>query len=66
MIANNIWSAIGDFFTNIGFAPYDWIRNDVDNWWVQNSFSWILALITMYYFVYWMRQLSKFKKEGNQ
>lgn len=66
MIANNIWRAIGDFFTNIGFAPYDWIRNDVDSWWLQNSFSWVLALITMYAFVYWMRQLSKFKKEGNQ
>lgn len=66
MIANNIWRAIGDFFTNVAFAPYDWIRNDVDNWWVQNAFSWLLALITMYAFVYWMRQLSKFKKEGNQ
>lgn len=66
MIANNIWRAIGDFFTNVAFAPYDWIRNDVDNWWVQNTFSWILALITMYAFVYWMRQLSKFKKEGSQ
>lgn len=66
MIANNIFKAIGDFFTNVAFAPLDWIRNDVDSWWLQNSFSWVLVLIAMYFFVYWMRQLSKFKKEGNQ
>lgn len=64
MIANNIFRAIGDFFTNVAFVPFEWIRNDVSNWWVQNAFSWVLVIITMYAFVYWMRQLKKFKDEG--
>ena len=38
MIANNIFRVIGDFFTNIGFLPFEWLRNDVSNWWVQNTF----------------------------
>ena len=66
MIANNIFKAIGDFFTNVAFAPLDWIRNDVDSWWAQSAFSWIFVVITMVAFVYWMGQLNKFKKEGTE
>ena len=65
MIANNIFRAIGDFFTNVAFKPLDGIRF-MDNWWLQNAFSWVLAIITMYAFVYWMRQLKKFKKDGTE
>lgn len=65
MIANNIFRAIGDFFTNVAFKPLDSIRF-MDNWWLQNTISWVLAIITMYAFVYWMRQLKKFKKEGTE
>ena len=65
MIANNIFRAIGDFFINVAFQPMDSIRF-MDNWWLQNTISWILAIITMYAFVYWMRQLKKFKKEGTE
>lgn len=63
MIANNIFRAIGDFFTNVAFVPLDWIRES-DNWWVQNSISWIFVIITSVAFVYWMGQLKKFKNEG--
>ena len=65
MIANNIFRVIGDFFTDVAFIPLNAIRFS-DNWWVQNTFSWILAIITMYAFVYWMRQLKKFKNEGTE
>jgi len=63
MIANNIFRTIGDFFTNVAFGPLDAIRF-MDSWWLQNAFSWVLVVITMYAFVYWMRQLKKFKAEG--
>jgi hypothetical protein len=66
MIANNIFRVIGDFFTNVVFAPLNWVRNDVSNWWVQNTISWILMIICMVAFVYWMGQLKKFKKEGTE
>ena len=65
MIANNIFKATGDFFTNIAFKPFDSIRF-MDNWWVQNSFSWILSIICMVAIVYWMGQLKKFKNEGTE
>ncbi len=65
MIANNIFRAIGDFFTNVAFAPFDGIRF-IENWWVQNILNWVLIAITMYAFIYWMRQLKKFKQEGAQ
>ena len=63
MIANNIFRVIGDFFTNVAFKPFDTIYF-MDNWWLQNAFSWVLVIITGYAFVYWMRQLKKFKNEG--
>ena len=63
MIANNIFRAIGDFFTNVAFKPLDAIRF-TDNWWLESTFSWILILIASYAFVYWMRQLKKFRIEG--
>jgi hypothetical protein len=65
MIANNIFRAISGFFTNVAFKPLDAIRF-MDNWWLQNTLSWILAIIAMAAFVYWMRQLKKFKGEGTE
>ncbi len=64
MIANNIFKAIGDFFTNIVFAPFDSFYNM--NWWSANLLSWIFTVIASVAFVYWLGQLIKFKKEGNE
>ncbi|AOW21371.1 DUF6341 family protein [Urechidicola croceus] len=66
MIANNIFRAIGDFFTNVGFKPMDWIRNDISSWWTQNTISWIFVIISMVAFVYWMGQLKQFKQQGTE
>jgi len=66
MIANNIFKAIGDFFTNVAFAPLDWIRNDVDSWWAQSAISWVFIIIASVAFVYWMGQLKKFSDEGTE
>lgn len=63
MIANNIFKATGDFFTNIAFKPLDFIRF-MDNWWLQSIISWVFVIITMVAFIYWMGQLNKFKNEG--
>ena len=65
MIANNIFKALGDFFTNVLFAPYDGIRF-MDNWWLQNTVSWLFIVITSFAFLYWMRELRKYKQAGNE
>ncbi|MFD0761735.1 uracil phosphoribosyltransferase [Lutibacter aestuarii] len=65
MIANNIFKAIGDFFTNVLFAPYNEIRF-MDNWWLQNTVSWIFIVITFIAFFYWLGEIRKYKKAGNE
>lgn len=65
MIANNIFKAIGDFFTNVAFVPYNSIRN-MDNWWLQNAISFVFILITCAALVYWIGEIRKYKKAGNE
>lgn len=65
MIANNIFKAIGDFFTNVLFVPYDGLRA-MDNWWLQSSISWVFILIAFIALFYWIGEIRKFKKSGNE
>jgi predicted permease len=64
----NIWKAIGDFLTNVLFAPYDFFRNinNEEHWWTANAINIILFLIVAVMFLYWFTQLFKFKKEGTE
>lgn len=65
MITNNIFKAIGDFFTNVFFVPFEAIRFS-DNWWAQSTLSWVFASIAAGGFIYWMTQIQKFKKAGTE
>ena len=65
MIANNIFKAIGDFCTDVLFVPYHEIRH-MDNWWAQNTVSWIFIIITFMAFFYWIGEIRKYKKAGNE
>ncbi len=65
MITNNIWRAIGNFFTDYAFIPFDNIRF-TESWVIQNIINWIFIIITTVAFLYWMGQLKKFKREGTE
>ncbi|MGV8947449.1 MAG: DUF6341 family protein [Lutibacter sp.] len=65
MIANNIFKAIADFCQNVLFAPYNSIRS-MDNWWLQNTATWIFVVIAFIALFYWLGQLKKYKKAGNE
>ena len=65
MIANNIFKAIGDFFTNVLFSPFNDLRS-MDNWWLQSTISWIFIVIAFIAFLYWMGEIRKYKKAGNE
>jgi len=65
MIANNIFKAIGDFCTNVLFYPYNEISS-IDNWWLQNTVNWIFVAVTFVAFFYWLGELKKYKKAGNE
>ncbi len=61
------WEAIANLFVNFLFKPFDALRSlELDNWWLANSVSWILALIGLVAFVYWMLQLRSFDKNGEE
>lgn len=65
MIANNIFKAIADFCQNVLFMPYNNIRF-MDNWWLQNTVSWFFVVIAFIALFYWLGQLKKYKKAGNE
>lgn len=65
MIANNIFKAIGDFFTQVAFRPFDVVRF-MQNWWVQNTLAWVLTLIGIIGFAYWMLELNRYRKMGKE
>ncbi len=64
----NIWKAIGDFCTNILFAPYDFFRNinNTESWWTANLLNVIMFVIAAVLFIYWFGQLAKFKKANTE
>ena len=65
MIANNIFTTIAEFCQNVLFKPFKIISSS-DNWWLQNTISWIFIAITFFAFFYWMGELKKYKKAGNE
>lgn len=63
----NFWEGIADLFVNFLFKPFDALRAiELDNWWLANSVSWILALIGLVAFIYWMLQLRKFSSDEDK
>lgn len=59
--------AIQDLFVNVLFAPLDALRElELSSWFGANIFSWIFMAIGFVAFVYWMRELSKFNKNGEE
>ena len=59
--------AIQDLFVDLLFAPYDALRAlELENWFAANTVSWLLSIIGLVAFVYWMLQLRKFDKSGEE
>lgn len=65
MIANNIFRAIGDFFTDGVFAPFDAFR-ELDNWWTSNIINFAFIAVFFVLLAYWMKESIRFKKEGTE
>jgi len=38
----------------------------MDNWWAQNTVSWIFIIITFVAMFYWIGEIRKYKKAGNE
>jgi Family of unknown function (DUF6341) len=63
MIANNFFRALADFFTDVLFIPFDKLRF-TDDWWISNTFNFVLFFIGLAGFYFWMSQLKKFSKRA--
>lgn len=61
----SFFEGIEDLFVNVLFAPYDLFRF-MESWWTANIISWIFILIGSVAFVYWMLQLNKYDKTGEE
>ena len=58
---------IQDLFVNGLFAPLDYLRSlELTSWFSANMMSWIFMTIGSVAFVYWMIQLSKYNKSGEE
>lgn len=58
---------IQDLFVNVLFAPLDYLREmELENWFGANLISWTFLAIGSVAFVYWMMQLSKYNKSGEE
>ena len=61
------WEGFADLFINFLFAPFDALRAlELDNWWMANIVSWILAIIGIVSFVSWILQLRTFDSNGEE
>ena len=59
--------AIQDLFEGFLFIPFKALAKlELENWWTANFISWIFIAIGLVAFVYWMLQLSKFNKSGEE
>ena len=65
MLGIGIFRMIGDFCTNVVFAPLNEIRH-MDDWWMSNIFNAVFVLIGFVLFAYWVGQAVKFKREGTE
>jgi hypothetical protein len=65
MIANNIFKAIGDFFTDVLFPPLHGLKG-LDDWWVSNIINFGFVVVFLVLLGYWMKESLRFKKEGTE
>jgi hypothetical protein len=63
MIANNIFRAIGSFFSDFAFIPYDMFRF-LDGWWSSNTVNVFLVACGFIGLFYWLGQMSRHNKTG--
>jgi len=59
--------AIQDLFVDYLFAPFDALRAlELDSWFGANIMSWVFMALGLVAFVYWMKQLRTFDKNGEE
>ncbi len=69
MIAFNIFTWIGELFTDILFIPFNALRSSALGdlgWWKSNGVNWIFLAVLFVLLWYWMKESRRFVKEGTE
>ena len=62
----DLFEAIEFLFVEILFIPFDFIRLDISNWFIQNGINFTLMIVISAALVYWTLELIKYDKRGDE
>ena len=62
----DLFEAIEFLFVEILFIPFDFIRLDIPNWFIQNGINFTLMIVISAALVYWTLELIKYDKKGDE
>jgi len=62
----DLFEAIEFLFVEILFIPFDFIRLEISNWFIQNTINFSLMIVISAALVYWTLELIKYDKEGDE
>ncbi len=62
----DLFEAIEFLFVEILFIPFDFIRLEISNWFIQNIINFSLMFVISAALVYWTLELIKYDKKGDE
>ena len=62
----DLFEAIEYLFVEILFIPFDFIRLEISNWFIQNIINFSLMIVVSAALVYWTLELIKYDKKGDE
>ena len=62
----DLFEAIEFLFVEVLFVPFDLIRLEIANWFIQNGINFIFIAVISAALVYWTLELIKYDKKGEK
>lgn len=62
----DLFEAIEFLFVDVLFVPFDLIRLEIANWFIQNGINFIFIAVISAALVYWTLELIKYDKKGEK
>ena len=62
----DLFEAIEFLFVEVLFVPFDFIRLDISNWFIQNVINFTFMLVISSALIYWTLELVKYDKKGEE
>ena len=62
----DLFEAIEFLFVEILFIPFDFIRLEIANWFIQNGINFTFMAVISAALVYWTLELVKYDRKGDE